>query len=482
MKRWRTLPFALAMVCALCVPATSQSERNVPAPALDDLEPVVVAQIVEAQRKTASILATRASGRDLADAYGSLARLYHAYEFFDAAEIAYANAARIAAGDARWPHLLAYLYTQTGRFDRAAAQFSAARRIQPDDRVLAIYLGNVYLGLNRLADAREEFQAVVETYPAAARRGLGEVSLRERRFAEAADHFRFVLDRAPQATAVHYSLAMAYRGLGRLNDARVQLQQRGGGEVRPADPIVDSLASLVRGERINVARGTRAFLNGQFRDAADAFRAAIEAAPSSIPARLGLGMALAQMGDAAGAATELGAVLRLDPGNVTAHAGLGMMSARLGREQEALDHVRAALAGHPSDADLSEEIVLRLSVLLADRHRFTDAIALAIDAHQQFPARTRTATTLARLWAAVPDRSLRDGARALALAMEIVDGEPTAVHAETMGLALAELGRCGEASEWIMRAISMAEDDADASTVTRLRGEAPKYAQQPCRQ
>jgi tetratricopeptide (TPR) repeat protein len=429
---------------AAILPAPRNTVQPVPLPRLDDLEEAVVAQLRDAQEKAARRLNAAVAPRDLAQTYGSLARLYHAYEFFDSAEAAYVNAARLASGDAQWPHLLGYLYTQIGRYDEAAAAFEAARRIRPDDQTLAVYLGEVYLAMNRLRDAREEYERAAGSLPAAARRGLGEVALREGKYAEAADHFRAVLDRAPQATAVHYSLAMAYRGLGRLADAQSQLQQRGTGQIRPADPLVDDLASLVRGERASLMLGRRAYESARYPDAATAFARALEAAPDSAAGHLGIGMAQAQLGDATGAAA----------------------------------HIRHALG---RGAEVDEGVLLHVTLMLADRAAFSDAIALADDAHRRFPERVRTSTTLVRLLAAAPDRSLRDGTRASALAMEIYERDPSPAHAETVALALAELGRCTEAATWIARAIAEADRESDRSEATRLNGEAPRYARDPCR-
>ena len=153
----------------------------VPMPALDGLEAVVAAQIRE-QRKAFETVATRAkvSDRDLSDAYSALGRLGHAYEFFDTAEASYANAIKLTPLDATVPHLLGYLYQQTGRFEDALARYSDARRLQPSDPVIRIRLADVYLRLDRLSDARALFQDLVEVYPAVARAGLGEIALRER--------------------------------------------------------------------------------------------------------------------------------------------------------------------------------------------------------------------------------------------------------------------------------------------------------------
>ena len=109
---------------------------------------------------------------------------------------------------------------------RKLPRFVAARRASPADRAATVRLGQVYLGLNQLRNAREQFDEAAAVFPALAQHGLGDVALRERRFADAVTHFRSALDRVPQATSIHYQLAMAYRGLGRLDEARSHLRLR----------------------------------------------------------------------------------------------------------------------------------------------------------------------------------------------------------------------------------------------------------------
>ncbi len=482
----------------------------VPAPRLNELEPAVAAQIREAQQAAAEVVAKNRGARDLAEAYGALARVYHAYELFESAEAGYANATRLSPGDGRWHHLLGYLYQQTGRMESAAESFVTARRVQPGDRAVTVRLGDVYLALNRLRDAREEFESVVDVFPALARQGLGEVALRDGRFAEAIDHFRAALERAPQSAAIHYSLAMAYRGLGRLDEARSHLQQRGSGSIRVGDPIVDSLQTLVRGERGLVIQGRRAYEAGQFQNAADAFSKAVATAPNSVIARVNLGLSFVQLGNADRAKEQFEAALALEPDNFTAHASLGMLLARQGRDQEALSHLRAAFSEAPDEANVSalvgallrlgradeaievlitsrsyrpddEGTLVSLSILLVDRGRLREAIALLVEANRQFPERIATSTTLARLLASSPDSTLRDGPRALEIATRVYASEPTPAHGETVALALAELGRCNEAMDWLKRAVTDAERAKDRAEVARLQGEQQRYEVGSCK-
>jgi len=129
----------------------------------------------------------------------------------------------------------------------------------------------------------------------------------------------------------------------------------------------------------------------------------------------------------------------------------------------------------------SEEPGVSLAVVLSDRARFRDAIAVLDEAERRSPGRPVTAITLARLLAAAPDRGLRDGTRALDLAMRAYESRGSAIDAETVALALAELSRCGDAREWMQRAVSIAEAAQDAEELARLKAELPAYRDSGCR-
>jgi tetratricopeptide (TPR) repeat protein len=303
---------------------------------------------------------------------------------------------------------------------------------------------------------------------------LGEVALRQGRHVEAIAHFRAALDLAPRATSIHYSLAMAHRALGRLDEARAHLERRGTGGLTIADPNVERLSTLVRGERLLVIQARRAYEAGQSEAAADAFTRAQAAAPGSAAAHGGLGILRAREGRDREAADHLRTAFAQAPDDGSIRTALLGVLLRLGRHDEAIDVLGTASA---VDAD-DEDLIVGLAILLAGRGRFGEAVALLGDANRRFPERTPTATTLARLLASSPERTLRDGRRAFELAY---DASPTPTHAETVALALAELGRCGEALAWMQRAIADAERARDAEEAGRLRRELPAYAGPSCR-
>jgi tetratricopeptide (TPR) repeat protein len=485
----------------------------VPLPDLNPLESSVAQQIREVQRSVTDLVTkTNLNSTDLAEAYGSLGQLYHAYEIIDGAEACYRNATRLRPDDFRWLHLLGYLHQQTGGLEEAVEFYDAALKARPDDHVATVHLGDVYLRLNRRTEARAQFQAALARFPAAALSRLGDLALIEGRYKDAIRDFEGALERVPQATRIHYSLAMAYRGLGQLDRAQAHLEQVGSADIRPVDPLVESLQDLLRGERAHLIQGRLAYQGGQYKDAAEAFAKAVEAAPGSAGARVNLASALAHLGDTEGAVRELRAALGFDPENVSAHLNLGLLLASQGRYADAVDHLRTVVEQTPDNAEASgvlthsllklgraeeaigvlyqatsrdpsnEGTLLSLSIMLSERARYQEARDVLDRAHRLFPDRALTATTLARLLAASPDLSVRDGSRALDLAMAVYQAQPTAVHGETVALSLGELGRCGEAASWLQRALVEAERESDADLVARLKTELPTYERSPCRQ
>jgi tetratricopeptide (TPR) repeat protein len=496
------------VIAAPVAPARPGLEA-VPLPSSATLEAAVGEQIGAAARAVAGAVSERDG--ELAARYGELGMLLHAYELFDGAEPAYRNARRLAPGDSRWPYLSGYLHQQTGRYAEAAAAFEHVRRADPGRREAAVRLGDVYVQMNRLREARAQYEEIRDVFPALARNGLGEVALREGRFDDAVDHFRAVLQRAPAATVVHYSLGMAYRGLGRGKEAREHLQRRGPGALTLGDPLVDQLQSLVRGERGLVMRGRRAFEAGLFDQAAAAFGEAVAAAPESADARMNLGLSLARLGRDREAAAELQRAVDLDPGSMDGRAALGLLLVDQQRDAEALVHLQLAFEPGSSDRGVrvglvgallrlgrvdeaitvlerartadpdDEDTVVSLAILFSNRQRFRDAIAVLEESYRVHPDRAATVTTLTRLLSSSPDPALRDGRRALALAEAAYAEEPSSVHAESVALALAELQRCQEAAGWLRRAIRAARDAGEREETTRLEGQLPHYEAASCR-
>ena len=92
------------------------------------------------------------------------------------------------------------------------------------------------------------------------------------------------------------------------------------------------------------------------------------------------------------------------------------------------------------------------------------------------------AHALARLLAAAPDANVRDGRRALALLDALMKDQQSLALAETMAMALAEVGRFEEAAGWQRTAIAAAEESGRTDTrATLARNLALYQRREPCR-
>ncbi len=483
-------------------------------PDLTKLEEHVREQLTTSQASlTATVKKPSIPDTTLSDAYGNLAQLYHAYSLTSPARECYLNANILAPKDFRWIYLLAKLDHHEGRFDDAIRRYQLARTLKPDYVAAPVNLGNIFLELNRLDEAAENFRAAlaIEADNPATHYGLGQMALSRRKYAEAVRHFEKTLAQLPGATRVHYSLAMAYRGLGDAEKVKTHLAQQGTVGVRVLDPLVDGLQDLVQGERLFLSRGKVAFEAQRYAEAAAEFRKAVAAKPDSVTARINLGAALTQVGDLKGAVEQFEEAIRIEPGKSNAHYNLAVILIRQNENAKAIAHLRTTLTIDPGDhnarfvlgqelvkteqfdqalsefsrvqqADPNNEAALLARVrVLFRRGQFQEALEAVEKGHEQYPRKGRTVMMLSYLLAASPELRLRNGARALELAQQVFDASGRAQYGALVAVALAELGRCGEAVEWQRRAIVGAEQDKNAHLLLSLKTHLQVYEKQPCR-
>lgn len=497
------------------IPPLREGLSRVQLPDIQSMEPDVREHLTLAQDALVAATKDAATPLDrLSELYGLTGQIYQAYSLNSTAKEFYLNASRMAPRDFRWVYLLGKLYEREGDSQKAINYYTAALQLKRDYVPAFVNLGNIYLQLNRLVEAEANFKRALEISEniAAAQYGLGQAALSKRSYAEAAGYLERALLLAPESNRLHYALAMAYRGLGRMDQAQSHLALSGTVGVRVSDPLIDGLQDLIKGARIHLIRGRTALEARRFSDAADQFRKAVAAQPDSLPAHFNLAAALTQTGDLPGAVREFEEALNLDPNHANAHYNLGLLFAQLNRHEEAIKHLQSAVRAYSTDINArfllgqellkvrrldeaetelsrvvqsdsdNEDALLGLARVLLVQKQYGPALEALEKGHKQFPQKGRTSVTLAYLLAASPQYEKRDGKRALQLAQAAYEATGAVNHGVLVAMALAELGRCEEAAAWIRRLTAKGAGEGKPDLIEKLKVELSKYEGiRPCR-
>ena len=164
---------------------------------------------------------------------------------------------------------------------------------------------------------------------------------------------------------------------------------------------------------------------------------AAELAPELPEVHLARASALGQAGRYADAAAAYGRAVELAPGDAAAHFGRATALLVAGREGAARRRLEESVQALPED--------------LALRH------------------------ALARLLATAEDPAVRNGARALELAVGVFRSYATVEHGATVAMALAEVGRFDEAVAWQQRVLDRARQMDRAEELPELREHLERY-------
>jgi tetratricopeptide (TPR) repeat protein len=485
---------------------------EIPQPDLSRADPPVLEQIQAAQAAVAAVISqTGATRARRALSFGKLGQTYQAYGFDDAALACYTNAARLDSQSFRWSYYLGYLHQWNGNAEAAVVDYKRALTLKPTDNPTLLRLGNLELTLDHPDAAKLWFAKAMaqRNSSATALTGLGKVALIEHQYGEAAKYFTLALAREPQASSIHYQLAMAYRGMGDLDHMKEQLQARGNVEPTVQDPLLDEINVLKRGKSGLLERAGAAMHENRFADAIALYGQLVRMDPSEPIAYTYLAIALARSGKPDEALKQYAQALQLDPSNASVYCDIGALLIEARKEDQAVAQFERALQLDPGfvtahyqlasllmrekkDADAEREygIVVsleprngfaRLMQAMAAVHAgsFARARALLEQATAALPADADIANALARLLAAAPDPALRDESRALRIIESLVKNQEgdSLEDGITLAMALAAVGRYREAAAYQQAIIQQLEASRQYGLTRPLRQDLARYQQ-----
>lgn len=493
-------------------------------PDLARMDPPVQVQVTQRYAALTEKKKAGASGDDLGSAYGDYAILLQAAEYYEAAEPAYLNAQDLMPNDVRWPYYLGHLYKSIGQTQKSIQSFERALQKGPSEIATLIWLGRLYLEEGKPDEAERYFERASQLPPrnVAVLAGLGQTALARRDYQRAVTLLEEALTIDPSVGSIHAPLANAYRGLGNEAQAEAQLKQWRNTEILVPDRLrMDLDMSLESGLSYEL-RGVRALETRDFTAAEGFFRKGIELTPATTALgrslRHKLGTAMILQGDVAGAMARFEEVAKLAPAegldesSAKANYSLGVVMATSGQIPQAIQRLTAAVKYNPNytealmalgdtlrqagrvEASLkpygdivrinprAAEARFAYAMALVRLRRYKDAKAWLDESVRIQPDRPELSHALARILAASPDAAVRDGARAMSLAQELMKGGKTTAVGETMAMALAEVGQFSDAVD-VQRGILGASEQAGmVQDVRRMTGNLRLYERrQPCR-
>jgi tetratricopeptide (TPR) repeat protein len=256
--------------------------------------------------------------------------------------------------DAEGFHLLGSAYTALSQLPKAVEALERARQLKPDDYEIRYDLGSALAKTGKTNEAIEQLTAA------------------EKINSNYAD--------------VHYQLALQLRKQGDVTRSKQEMQ------------IFQGLKNQVNEEtsagNLN-NEGNRLLGEGKVREAAEAYRKAVQLDPNNAQWHYNLSLALAKLGDKEGEKGALEKALKLDPNLATAHNDLGFVYLSEGKMNEAEREFRAALEIDPRFAEAQNN----LGVVYNQQGKDSEASTLFRQATESDPTYTRAFVNLGLLMA-----------------------------------------------------------------------------------
>ncbi|HEU4663064.1 MAG TPA: tetratricopeptide repeat protein [Dokdonella sp.] len=458
--------------------------KPVPTPDLSRLPPAQADELRKT-RETFEKSKIALVGDPLAEAYAILGAAYARNGLVDAATIALEDASLLAPKDGRWVYAQGVLARSQKQAAVAQNYFDIALQLNQDYLPIRTTVARGKIDNGDFDGARKLLADYVakHTDQALPYAMLGEIALKQKRYAEAIEQTQRALAIDPKATALYATLAEAQAGAGNAQaaaDARAKA-----GNVQPVlvDPLGDGLlgrpaaasgtaaAAVPKGigdvpallalhqydaarkvldaavatspkdavllalyARTEAAAGNLAAANAR----ADA---AIAADRNSALAQLSKGVALEMGNDDAGAQRAYQEAVRLDPKLGEARSLLGALLLRTGRAADAAEQYRALVQLDLRNGEHWMELVGAYVVAGECPSALRDTSdLLATDINNKLVLQL-----FVRLASTCPQASASERRGALEYGKKLYSENPSAPNGEAYALALAANGKWDDA-------------------------------------
>lgn len=235
------LPALVASIALLLAPhafAADALVKPIPVPDLSKLPQAKAEELRQARIDFEKVKPTLV-GEALAQAHAMLGAEYARAGFYDAAAIALDDASALEPSDGRWVYARGIIARLQKQSPAALGYFEQALTLNQEYLPIRIAVVNARVEQGDLEGARKllaDFVAANPQQPVALAL-LGDIALRQKRYADAIDATNRALALDPKATKLYGQLADAYTGAGNAKAAADARAKAGDGMPALGDPI-----------------------------------------------------------------------------------------------------------------------------------------------------------------------------------------------------------------------------------------------------
>jgi len=307
--------------------------------------------ISEARKRIEELLQSRQPDiKQLASEYGNLGNLYLTHDLYTSADACYSNAIQLSPDAFPWAYYSAYLAQENGNMDEALSRYLNAAKLDPNYLPARYRLAQVYSDLNRTDEAYALYNSLINEpgFEAAACNGIGQVFLLKQDHNNAIKYFTRALELAPEASQIHYPLALSLRATGKTELAKQHLQLYGKQPIVIKDPLVDALEALKDPASRHFVAAMTAVLKKDLDKAATEFETGLEYQPDNTAARTSYARVLYLNGDKSKSRSQLELVVKQDPDKTLAIFLLALLDDESSNREEAIRLYERVIQLNPS--------------------------------------------------------------------------------------------------------------------------------------
>jgi tetratricopeptide (TPR) repeat protein len=315
-------------------------------------------------------------------------------------------------------------------------------------------LGQLLFAKGQVEEALVHYRKAVELQPLSseAHNNLASALRLTGRMDEALGHYRRALELQPDLAMAHHNLGEVLLQKGQTEEGVAHLEKALA--LNPSDAAARNSLGLALAKQ------------GQLEPAVKQFEAALQIRPDFAEAHHNLGSAFRQQGQLEKALAHYQKAAELRPGMAQIRYNLANVLARMGRAREACLSYEQALAIQPGLAEARNE----LGGLLFQQGRTSEAVGQFQKAIELRPDYAPACASLAWVLATSPEPSVRNGVKAVELALkaEQLSGGNNPLVLRTLAAAYAESGQYPEAIESAQRAEQLALGQTNTALAQRL--------------